>query len=1003
MEQLPIVAYEAEIVNTVLGSQVTVIAAETGAGKSTRVPLMLMNAGLDSAGQIGITQPRRIAAMSVATYVAELHGTELGTAIGYQIMGERRITDATAVKFMTEGILLREIHHDPLLRKYEVVIVDEAHERGVNQDLILALMKRVVAARPDLKLVIMSATIDEQRFADYFGGAPIVKVPGRVFPVSVSYLPETPFGEKVVGAAVKEVASFVRRTARGDILVFMPDEQTIKKTCTAIEDEKFDGCRILPLYGSQAPDEQRDVFRRTSERRIIVATNIAETSITIDGVVHVVDTTLIKAMQYVSASMSSLQVGSHSQAGCAQRAGRAGRTQAGSCVRLMSEPDFQELSKYTEPEIQRMSLDAVLIHLRVLGYSTAEVKALEFLDPPGEARWDEARERLVALGALDRATDVVTDDGRRMERLPVAPMLARMVLTAERYGCVEEIATIVAGLTARSVFVRPRGKEKDAEARHAAFKESSSDALTVLRVYNAWRDAGENGGRNQWASENFLSSRALRELERNRDQILGTLEREGVAITSSEDPTAIRKAVAAGLIVNLCKFFGMHQYAWHKTSDVFIHPGSALFKVTEPHWMVCGSVVETTKRYARDCTAIDARWLDELIPKERREPQYELRMGYLSFMRPRIIKKTLWMGMTLSERELDDVPEDARAQIPADELARFNAALAAYRALNQREVEAHEQRKAKAEPFRARIALLRERIEQIGLRDRGVIRLLMDLDDASRQLEWGELDKAQAGMGIAEVKILRLEEERRADFVETEQAWQNVLLHFPVCPLCGGAWKEETSSTVSCRMSHDVRRLIPLDGSDATAHIGSFMTDRNELVASVTFGSGVVTLIFMVARRQAWNLKRWKTITFTPHVAILPAHLAGERDQIIRDLADLRRAREELEAVVARIKDAESRLGSGALRRLTFKVSGGLALAEDRGVTYQAAFQNQYPEGGETWYCRIGQDVSSGGRRLVEVYPEFKLGSIQSAASLDELRELIAASYPGLPQELLRN
>lgn len=965
MEQLPIQAFEAKIVHTVLGSQVTVIAAETGAGKSTQVPLMLMKAGLCSAGQIGITQPRRIAAMSVAAYVAELHGTELGATIGYQIMGERRITDATAVKFMTEGILLREIHHDPELRKYNVVIVDEAHERGVNQDLILALMKRVVASRPDLKLVIMSATIDEQRFADYFsakggsatgrGTVPIVKIPGRVFPVAVTYLPETPFGERVVGAAVDEVVAFVRSARRGDILVFMPDEQTIKKTCTAIEDEKLDECRILPLYGSQAPDEQRDVFRRSSERRIIVATNIAETSITIDGVVHVVDTTLIKAMQYVSASMSSLQVGSHSRAGCNQRAGRAGRTQAGSCVRLINERDFQELSKYTEPEIQRMSLDAVLLHLRVLGYSTTEVKALEFLDPPGAERWDEARERLVALGALDRSTDAVTDDGRRMERLPVAPMLARMVITAERYGCVEEIATIVAGLTARSVFVRPRGKEKDAEAKHTAFKEPTSDALTVLKVYRAWRSAGENGGRNQWASENFLSSRALRELERNRDQILGTLEREGIVITSSEDPTDIRKAVAAGLIVNLCKLWNAHMYAWHRTADVFIHPGSALFRRVEPQWMVCGSIVETTRRYARDCTAIEASWIAELIPPERRERRIQLRTGFLSFVRPRLIETVSWMGMTLVERELYELTDEVRAALSPEDVARYESSAAEYAEEIKREAEVHERR--------------------------------------------------MADMKRAEVaKKSFADEKHRANVQETERAWQNVLSHFPHCPLCDGAWEAATDGFF-CVQSHDRRRLIPLeDPSSAREKLGEFVSDRGESVATLVFRRpSTIGLALCVPRDRPWPLKHWKTISYTSSVSILPAYLAGEHEQIIRDLADLRTARQELEAVVARIRDAETRLGSGAMKRLTFRVSCGVAIAEERGALYQAAFQEQYPNSGETWYCRVGQGVSTGGRRLVEVYPEFKLGSIQSAASLNELRELIAASYPGLPQELLQN
>lgn len=386
IQNLPILGHEKEIVDAVRGHQVVVVAAETGAGKSTQLPLMLLRAGFGQSKMIGITQPRRIAAVSVSSYVAELHGTSLGQTIGFQIRNESELSSQTRVKFMTEGILLRELHSDKELSRYEVVIVDEAHERGVNQDLILALLKFVIKRRSDLKVVIMSATIDEERFAEYFGGAPIIKVPGRMFPVETRYSESTPYSLKqAVEMAVAKVNEIVSSGQAGDILVFLPDEKTIREACNGLE-SVLSGARILPLYGSQSPSEQRAIFRRDAKRRIIVATNIAETSVTIDGIVHVVDTGFIKAVQYVNASMSALQVIDHSQAGCNQRAGRAGRTQPGVCHRMYTEDDFVSRQAYTEPELLRMALDQVLLHLRVLGYSMDEVVNLELMDNPGQSR-----------------------------------------------------------------------------------------------------------------------------------------------------------------------------------------------------------------------------------------------------------------------------------------------------------------------------------------------------------------------------------------------------------------------------------------------------------------------------------------------------------------------------------------------------------------------------------------------------------------------------------------
>lgn len=656
--ELPILAFGDLITKTVWSSPVTIIAAETGAGKSTRVPLMLLQMELGKRGLIGVTEPRRIAAQSLARYVAELHGSGLGETIGYQIRNDKRMSSVTQVKFMTEGILLRELHSDPELRRYEVVIVDEAHERGVNQDLILALLKRVRRRRPSLKVVIMSATIDEERFSKYFDGAPIVKVPGRVFPVEVHYAGETPESTKqMVEVCVAKVAEIAGSGEAGDILVFLPDEVMIREVCGELKQEKaLETVLILPLYGNQPPEEQQQVFSPLPIRRIIVATNIAETSITVPGVVHVVDSGLIKAVKYVSASMSALQVIEHSRAGCDQRKGRAGRTQPGICHRLFTRESYDERPAYTDPEIRRMALDQILLHLRSLGHSMEDVIGLEFPDPPGDARWQEADARLKLLGALG-ADGNVTEEGRRMERLPVAPMLARMLLAAERYGCVEPMARIVAGLAARPVFVRPHGMGEQANEKHRAFKQSWGDAMTLLRVWRTWEEQSkENGARSAWAREHFCSSRALREIERNSEQLLAILKEAGVEATRTDDPNTICKAVAAGLIVNLCVKCGRYNYAWQGRSDIFVFPGSALFGFG-PQMMVCSAVVETTKAFARDCTAIEAEWLEELVPVHAREKVWRFEITYEG--KPRVVEQEAWQGTVIAEREAEEFPAEA--------------------------------------------------------------------------------------------------------------------------------------------------------------------------------------------------------------------------------------------------------------------------------------------------------------------------------------------------------
>lgn len=663
--ELPIHAFERQILDALHDHQVVVIAADTGAGKSTEVPMMLHRAGYGANGIIGVTEPRRVAAMTLSEYVAEKNGGELGGVVGYQIGGQRELSRDTVVKYMTEGILLRELHGNPTLSRtkrhpgYSVIIADEVHKRGVNQDLILALMKDVLLRRPDLKLVIMSATIDEECFSEHFGGAPIVKVPGRMHPVDVRWADYDPFDS--VQAAVDKTVEVLESQEPGDVLVFMPDEKTIKKVCEGVETRCSSAVRVFPLYGNQAPEDQREALRRRSQRRVIVATNIAETSLTIDGVVHVIDSGEIKQVRYVSETMSALEVCEHSKAGCEQRKGRAGRTQAGVCHRLYTRGSYDDRDAFTKPEILRTSLDGVLLHLRCLDYTMDEVLGLQLMDAPPRSRWERAQELLVLLGCMD-ADGEVTDSGRLIDQLAVSPMIGRMILTGVEYGCTDQIATIAAGLLARPVFVRPKGHEAAAKLAHQKFMDAKSDACTILKVYDAWEKACEKTDRPwDWARECYLSTRALREIERNREQIVSTLSRHDIVLTRSDKIEQVLKAVASGLLVNLCVMNGgRNQYVCGDQHDVYIYPGSSVFppnhpgmSVQNPQMFVCAELWETSKVWARGCTVVDKGWLVDMIPESALSYSYELTKAGA------VVCKTVFNGMELAVQTCDSFGEEA--------------------------------------------------------------------------------------------------------------------------------------------------------------------------------------------------------------------------------------------------------------------------------------------------------------------------------------------------------
>ncbi|MDO8558435.1 MAG: ATP-dependent RNA helicase [bacterium] len=611
--QLPILESRGKIIETVFQNQVTIVVGETGSGKTTQIPQYLYHAGFAKDGIIGITEPRRIAAISTAEFVAKQLKMPLGGLVGYQVRFDDTSCDGTQLKFMTDGILLREFQSDPDLRKYAIIVVDEAHERSQNIDFALGLLKNLLKRRKDLKVVVASATIDEGKFSRYFDNAPVINVSGRMFPVTTAWSEKNIPEEKMVDAVVGKVREIHEQESLGDILVFMTGQDTIHAVIEGLEELHLSDLVTIPVYAALSQEEQQKIFAAyPGKRKVVVATNIAETSITIDGIVCVVDSGLVKQSNFHPESgIESLDVVEHSQAGCEQRKGRAGRTQAGICYRMYTQENFQARTKFTEPEIRRTSLASVVLAMEDIGIK--DIREFDFIDPPEKEAFFEAYETLIALGAILREKKGLTETGKSMARLPLEPRIARMLLEAAKHNCVKDVSTIAAFLSVRSIFVRPKEKEVEADAAHYRLKVPSSDALTFLKVWRAYEQAGFSSS---WCFGNFLNAKALQEVVKIRTQLFEILSREGMELTESKDQDAIAKAVSVGLAYNL---FEHRSRQWYRgvlrtNSEVAIHPSSAVFGNMGLHWVVACEIVRTTKVWARGCTAVKPEWLPDIAP-----------------------------------------------------------------------------------------------------------------------------------------------------------------------------------------------------------------------------------------------------------------------------------------------------------------------------------------------------------------------------------------------------
>jgi ATP-dependent helicase HrpA len=673
--ELPITSRVEEITAAIQANQVVILAGETGSGKTTQIPKMCLAAGRGSLGRIACTQPRRVAALSVSRRVAEELGVQWGREVGCKIRFNDETTRDTVIKFLTDGMLLAEVQGDPLLRGYDTIIIDEAHERSLNIDFLLGHLRTLRYKRPELKIVITSATIDTEAFSKAFDDAPIIQVEGRTYPVEVIYAPLDEFGSDAaegdereakaealhyIDGAVEAVQRIVRESTGGDVLVFLPSERDIRELGDLLEGRRLGNCEIIPMFGRLSNVEQQRVFAPTQRRKIILATNIAETSLTIPGIRFVVDTGLARLSRYSpTARTRRLPIEPVSQSSADQRKGRSGRVADGVCIRLYAEKDFLERPRFTQPEIQRANLADVILRMKAFGLG--DIERFPFINMPAAKSIRAGYALLEELGALDASDEVadsvrvLTPIGRELARLPVDPTVGRMILEARTEQAVREVIIIAAGLSIQDPRERPMDKQQQADAAHRRFVHPDSDFLTLLNIWEAYHGEFETMAQaklRRFCRDHFLSYTRMREWRDIYTQLLDTLEqRDDFRLTSAYhgmgeiDPKttafgtpfyrAIHRSILAGLLGNIAHL-DEENGGYKATHDrrVTLFPGSVLFRREEPkkrapeggprggapkgappktpRWIISAEIMETSRLFARTCARLDPVWALDL-------------------------------------------------------------------------------------------------------------------------------------------------------------------------------------------------------------------------------------------------------------------------------------------------------------------------------------------------------------------------------------------------------
>ncbi len=654
-EQLPVSARKDDIAAAIRDHQVVIVAGETGSGKTTQLPKICLELGRGVKGQIGHTQPRRIAARAVADRIADELGQPLGQTVGYKVRFADRTGEDTLVKLMTDGILLAEIQSDRLLRGYDTIIIDEAHERSLNIDFLLGYLKQLLPRRPDLKLVITSATIETARFSEHFGDAPVVEVSGRTFPVEVRYRPlveeaddEDDDGGVTTDVVRDQVQAIVEAVQElyaegpGDVLVFLSGEREIRDTAEALNRLVTAGTlrhtEILPLYSRLSAAEQHRVFSAHTGRRVVLATNVAETSLTVPGIRYVVDPGTARISRFSQRTkVQRLPIEPVSQASANQRAGRCGRVADGICIRLYSEEDFESRPRFTDPEILRTNLASVILQMTALGLG--DIAAFPFVEPPDRRAVKDGVDLLVELGAIDPAEadpkKRLTPLGRRLARLPVDPRLGRMVLEADRNGCVREVMVVAAALSIQDVRERPADAQQKADDLHRRFVVEGSDFLTWLKLWDHLREQQRelsSSAFRRLCKREFLNYVRVREWQDLVVQLKAVAKDVEVSVnTEPAAPQAVHQALLAGLLSHVgLRDPEKRDYLGARGARFAVFPGSALFK-KQPQWVVAAELVETSRLWGRVCARIEPEWVEplagHLVKRTYSEPHWEKKRG----------------------------------------------------------------------------------------------------------------------------------------------------------------------------------------------------------------------------------------------------------------------------------------------------------------------------------------------------------------------------------------
>ncbi|MBL0142975.1 MAG: ATP-dependent RNA helicase HrpA [Betaproteobacteria bacterium] len=640
-DDLPIAQRRDDIAALVAKHPVTIVCGETGSGKTTQLPKICLALKRGSAGLIGCTQPRRIAARSLSTRLArELPGTPKGF-VGHKIRFQDRTGPETVIKVMTDGILLAETHSDRELRAYDTIIVDEAHERSLNIDFLLGYVRRLVTLRPELKVIVTSATIDTQRFSDFFGGAPVIEISGRTYPVEVRYRPEffeveDEDDEPVdMNEAIAKAVDEIERTSRsGDILVFLPGEREIREAAETLRKHHPKGAEILPLFSRLSAEEQDRVFEPASHRRIVLATNVAETSLTVPGIHYVIDTGLARIKRFSPRQkIDQLRIEPVSQAAAKQRAGRCGRVASGIAIRLYAQDDYEARPDFTTPEILRTSLASVI--LRMAALELGDVAAFPFIEPPSARQIEDGYRSLFELGAIDEKR-ALTPLGHELGRLPVDPRIGRMLLAAREFNCLAEMLILAAALSIQDPRDRPQEKRQESDRAHEEFRDESSDFVQLINLWNFFDDAfrHKESGRKLWETrrEHFLSYVRMREWR----ELAGQLRELAAELGIRENATAatyeqVHRALLTGLISNVgLKAQEGDHYNAPRGIPFAIWPGSGL-KKGRPRWIMAGELQETTRVYARNVARIDPEWIEKaaahLLTRHHAEPHWDRARG----------------------------------------------------------------------------------------------------------------------------------------------------------------------------------------------------------------------------------------------------------------------------------------------------------------------------------------------------------------------------------------